>query len=92
MANRPETLKSMEQPYLQALKYPQPWTNHTTRAMNFGDFKDSKAQQLLPPSLEPHEAEINGFAELCNKTCTRILTLLALGLEVRNATESIHPS
>lgn len=52
--------------------------------MNFGDFKDGKAQQPLPPSLTPYEAEINGFAELCNKTCTRILTLLALGLEVRN--------
>lgn len=51
--------------------------------MNFGDFKDGKAQQPLPPSLAPHEEEINGFANLCNKTCTRILTLLALGLQVR---------
>lgn len=64
--------------------------------MNFGDFKDGKAQQPLPPSLTPYEAEINGFAELCNKTCTRILTLLALGLEVRNQphiqpTRSTHP-
>lgn len=50
--------------------------------MNFGDFKDGKAQQPLPASLTPHEAEINDFAQLCNKTCTRILTLLALGLEV----------
>lgn len=54
-----------------------------SRAMNFGDFKDGKAQQPLPPSLAPHEEEINGFANICNKTCTRILTLLALGLEVR---------
>ena len=52
--------------------------------MNFGDFKDGKAQQPLPPSLAAHEAEIDGFAKLCNKTCTRILTLLALGLEVCN--------
>lgn len=51
--------------------------------MNFGDFKDGKAQQPLPPSLTPHEAEISDFATLCNKTCNRILTLLALGLEVR---------
>lgn len=50
--------------------------------MNFGDFKDGKAQQPLPPSLAPHEGEINEFAKLCNKTCNRILTLLALGLEV----------
>ncbi|KAJ5456711.1 hypothetical protein N7530_011985 [Penicillium desertorum] len=56
-------------------------TGDFKEAMNFGDFKDGKAQQPLPPSLSPHEAEINSFAELCNKTCTRILTLLALGLE-----------
>jgi isopenicillin N synthase-like dioxygenase len=60
--------------------------------MNFGDFKDSKAQQPLPPSLKPHESEINDFADLCNKTCTRILNLLALGLEVRTCTYSIYIS
>jgi isopenicillin N synthase-like dioxygenase len=58
------------------------------RAMNFGDFKDGKAQQPLPASLAPHESEIHGFAELCNKTCTRVLTLLSLGLEVRERTLS----
>ncbi|CAG8157991.1 unnamed protein product [Penicillium nalgiovense] len=58
-------------------------TGDFKEAMNFGDFKDGKAQQPLPPGLWPHEAEINGFAELCNKTCTRILTLLALGLEIQ---------
>ncbi|KAJ5932367.1 hypothetical protein N7516_006856 [Penicillium verrucosum] len=58
-------------------------TGDYKEAMNFGDFKDGKAQQPLPPSLTPHEAEINGFAEICNKTCTRILTLLALGLEIQ---------
>lgn len=52
------------------------------RAMNFGDFKDGKAQQPIPPVLAPHESEINDFAALCNKTCNRILNLLALGLEV----------
>lgn len=50
--------------------------------MNFGEFKDGKAQQLIPPALAPHEAEISNFATLCNKTCERILKLLALGLEV----------
>lgn len=91
MVNRLGTSKSMKYLYLQALQYLQPETNHPTRAMNFGDFKDGKAQQPLPPSLAPHEAEINGFAEICNKTCTRILTLLALGLEVRNPSRSIYP-
>ncbi|KAJ5120672.1 Oxoglutarate/iron-dependent dioxygenase [Penicillium bovifimosum] len=57
-------------------------TGDFKEAMNFGDFKDGKAQQPLPPSLSPHEAEINSFAELCNKTCNRVLTLLALGLEI----------
>lgn len=51
--------------------------------MNFDEFKDGKAQQPLPPSLAPHEAEIGHFASLCNKTCNRILKLLALGLQVR---------
>ncbi|KAJ5492228.1 Oxoglutarate/iron-dependent dioxygenase [Penicillium expansum] len=58
-------------------------TGDFKEAMNFGDFKDGKAQQPLPASLTPHEAEINDFAELCNKTCTRILTLLALGLKIK---------
>ncbi|KAJ5636148.1 uncharacterized protein N7484_009461 [Penicillium longicatenatum] len=57
-------------------------TGDFKEAMNFGDFKDGKAQQPLPASLAPHESEIHGFAELCNKTCTRILTLLSLGLEM----------
>lgn len=50
--------------------------------MNFGDFQAGKAQQPIPPVLAPHESEISDFAILCNKTCNRILNLLALGLEV----------
>jgi isopenicillin N synthase-like dioxygenase len=59
-------------------------TGDFKEAMNFGEFKDGKAQQPLPPSLAPHEAEIGHFASLCNKTCNRILKLLALGLQVRD--------
>ncbi|KAJ5690223.1 hypothetical protein N7462_004615 [Penicillium macrosclerotiorum] len=51
-------------------------------AMNFALFENGKAQQPLPPSLTPHESDIDAFAQLCNKTCNRILTLLALGLEI----------
>ncbi|KAE8374080.1 hypothetical protein BDV26DRAFT_270714 [Aspergillus bertholletiae] len=51
-------------------------------AFNFGEFKDGKAQQPLPQSLVSHEPEIAHFADLCNKTCDRILKLLALGLEI----------
>ncbi|RAH45787.1 2-oxoglutarate and iron-dependent oxygenase domain-containing protein, partial [Aspergillus brunneoviolaceus CBS 621.78] len=50
------------------------------RAFNFGEFINNQAQQPLPPALAPHEAEIAHFAELCQKTCARVLTLLALGL------------
>lgn len=50
--------------------------------MNFGEFTAGKAQQPLPPSLSPHEAILDNFSTLCRKTCDRILTLLALGLEV----------
>ncbi|KAL2011534.1 hypothetical protein VTN00DRAFT_4252 [Thermoascus crustaceus] len=51
-------------------------------AMNFGEFKDGKAQQPLPPSLAPHEADLGRFMELCNKTCARVLELIALGLGI----------
>lgn len=50
--------------------------------MNFGDFKDGKAQQPLPPSLAANEADLGRFMELCNKTCARVLELVALGLGV----------
>jgi isopenicillin N synthase-like dioxygenase len=60
--------------------------------MNFGDFKDGKAQQPLPASLAPHESEIYDFAQLCNKTCKRILALLSLGLEVSHPLANTHPS
>lgn len=50
--------------------------------MNFGEFQNGKAQQPLPQSLATHEAEIAHFADLCTRTCNRILKLLALGLEV----------
>lgn len=50
--------------------------------MNFGEYQNGKPQQPLPRSLVPYEREIDSFFTLCRKTCTRILTLLALGLEV----------
>ncbi|KAI1945160.1 hypothetical protein LOZ57_004458 [Ophidiomyces ophidiicola] len=51
--------------------------------INIGAFKDGKPIQKLPRSLAPREAEVNQFIALCQQTCNRILTLLALGLEVR---------
>ncbi|OAL67826.1 oxidoreductase [Trichophyton rubrum] len=52
------------------------------RAINFGEFKNNKANQPLPKSLVPHEDNLNRFTSLCQKTCARILTLLALGLDI----------
>ncbi|PQE28424.1 oxidoreductase 2OG-Fe(II) oxygenase family protein [Rutstroemia sp. NJR-2017a BBW] len=52
------------------------------RAMNFGDFVDGKAQQPLPPSLAPHESELDEFQQYCHKLCLKILTLFAIGLEI----------
>jgi isopenicillin N synthase-like dioxygenase len=60
----------------------------TFRAFNFGEFASGKAQQPLPKALAPHEDEIGRFADLCTKTCNRILKLLALGLQV---SLSAHP-
>ncbi|PKY03587.1 putative oxidoreductase [Aspergillus campestris IBT 28561] len=56
-------------------------TGDFKEAMNFGEFQNGKAQQPLPQSLSTHEAEIAHFADLCTRTCNRILKLLALGLE-----------
>ncbi|KAL4920418.1 hypothetical protein BDW62DRAFT_176386 [Aspergillus aurantiobrunneus] len=58
-------------------------TGDFKEAFNFGEFNaQGKAQQPLPAPLAPHEIEIGNFADLCTKTCNRILSLLALGLKV----------
>ena len=50
--------------------------------MNFGDFKDGKAQQLLPAALAAFEDELNGIASRCHIMCMNVLRLLAVGLKV----------
>ncbi|KAI9045168.1 putative oxidoreductase, 2OG-Fe(II) oxygenase family [Aspergillus affinis] len=60
----------------------EPNTGDFKEGFNFGEFKNGKAQQPLPPSLASHESEINHFTDLCHKTCDRILKLLALGLQI----------
>ncbi|KAI9371797.1 hypothetical protein BJX61DRAFT_10583 [Aspergillus egyptiacus] len=57
-------------------------TGDFKEAFNFGEFAAGKAQQPLPPSLAPYEPEIGHFADLCTNTCSRILRLLALGLNI----------
>jgi isopenicillin N synthase-like dioxygenase len=53
--------------------------------MNFGEFKDGKAQQPLPPSLQEKEPELNQFHDYCHDLMLKILRLFAIGLKVEEA-------
>ncbi|KAK2028293.1 2OG-Fe(II) oxygenase superfamily protein [Colletotrichum zoysiae] len=57
-------------------------TNTTPRAFNFGEFKDGKAQQPLPPTIQPDEPFINSFRDQCHALCLELLELLGVGLDV----------
>lgn len=54
-----------------------------TRAFNFGEFVDGKAQQPVPAALAPHEGEVSDIFDKCRGLAVRILYLLGVGLEVR---------
>ncbi|KAK1842796.1 2og-fe oxygenase [Colletotrichum chrysophilum] len=54
----------------------------TFSAFNFGEFKDSKAQQPLPPTIQPDEPFLNSFRDQCHALCLELLNLLGIGLEV----------
>ncbi|KAI0470856.1 2OG-Fe(II) oxygenase superfamily protein [Xylariaceae sp. FL0804] len=49
---------------------------------NFGPFVDEKATQPIPPSMEPHQAELAAFREACHSLCRRLLLLFGIGLGV----------
>ncbi|KAK1986620.1 2OG-Fe(II) oxygenase superfamily protein [Colletotrichum cereale] len=51
-------------------------------AFNFGEFKDGKAQQPLPPTIQPDEPFINSFQDQCHAICLELLELLGIGLDV----------
>ena len=51
--------------------------------MNFGEFKNGKAQQALPPTLASREADFGQFEALCHELCIKLLRLIAFGIEVR---------
>ncbi|RDW88580.1 clavaminate synthase-like protein [Coleophoma cylindrospora] len=51
-------------------------------AMNFGEFLNGKAQQILPPALIDHENDIEQFEDYCFNLCMKILTLFGIGLEI----------
>jgi hypothetical protein len=50
--------------------------------MNFGEFKDGKAQQPLTPSLIDHEKDLANFHKYCHDMMLKILTLFSIGLKV----------
>ena len=58
--------------------------------MNFGEFANGKAQQPLPPSLAPNEAELNSFGVLCHELCIKLLRFLAVGLKVSDRVRLLH--
>lgn len=51
-------------------------------AFNFGHFKDSKAQQPIPSSIEPLQSQISDFKYACHALCQKILQLFGIGLGV----------
>ena len=52
------------------------------RAFNLAEFIDGQAQQSMPKSLAPNEADLSRFADLCHGLCIKLLKLFALGLNV----------
>lgn len=52
------------------------------RAFNFGEFKDGKAQQPIPETIEHLQDQIATFWEFCYKLCLKINYLLGVGLDV----------
>lgn len=52
----------------------------TCRAFNFGECKDGKPQQPLPPALTPHADQIGAFFDYCYRLALRLNTLLGIGL------------
>lgn len=63
--------------------YPEkPLFTQPSRAFNFGEFVDSKAQQPIPPTIAADEPEISAFRDLCYNLTLKLNTLLGIGLQV----------
>ncbi|KAH7032798.1 uncharacterized protein B0I36DRAFT_320061 [Microdochium trichocladiopsis] len=54
-------------------------------AFNFGPFKDGRATQPVPASMEAHHAELASFRDACHELCRKLLFLFGVGLEVSPA-------
>lgn len=57
-------------------------TYEANRAFNFGEFKDGRAQQPLPPAFQDHESELNEFSDYCYNLCLKLLRLFGMALKV----------
>ena len=68
---------------------PQLAQHNESRAFNFGEFINGKAQQPIPPTVAADEPRFAAFADLCRALCTKILTLLGRGLDVSSVPS--HP-
>ncbi|KAI0434697.1 hypothetical protein F5Y09DRAFT_295450 [Xylaria sp. FL1042] len=49
---------------------------------NFGAFANGKATQPVPKNIEPHEADLSAFRDLCHNLCRKLLLLFGIGLGV----------
>ncbi|KAI0133155.1 2OG-Fe(II) oxygenase superfamily protein [Hypoxylon sp. NC0597] len=49
---------------------------------NFGPFANGKATQPIPPSIEPHQAQLAAFRAACHELCRKLLLLFGIGLGV----------
>ncbi|KAF3910899.1 hypothetical protein ABW20_dc0108202 [Dactylellina cionopaga] len=61
---------------------PKHWIPSTKRALNFGEFQDSKAQQAMPTALVDNEQDLSDFFDSCHNLCVRLLQLFAMGLKI----------
>ncbi|KXJ92765.1 2OG-Fe(II) oxygenase superfamily protein [Microdochium bolleyi] len=51
-------------------------------AFNFGSFKDGRATQPVPASMDAHQEELAAFRNACHTLCRKLLLLFGIGLEV----------
>lgn len=61
-----------------------PYSNHDnhSRAFNFGEFVNGKAQQPIPPAIKSDEPKFSAFTDYCHDLCLKLLYLLGVGLNV----------
>ncbi|CEJ80871.1 hypothetical protein VHEMI01030 [[Torrubiella] hemipterigena] len=59
-------------------------------AFNFGEFINGKADQPLPPTIQPDEDDLYTFRESCQALCMKLLGLLGQGLQIGEFFSKAH--